>query len=102
LSERYADASAATIESAQTGQVGKSLPRGSDLSATVDKTSATAVIVTSWRFSPADNHTLICLTMPQHKCVGFTLFRFVKNFAMQRVPFGLALRHELLLIERQP
>jgi len=36
------------MESAQTGQVGKSLQRGSRLDATVDNTSATAdIVVTS-------------------------------------------------------
>ena len=46
LSDTYADASAATMESAQTGQVGKSLPRGSELCAAVNTTSATAGIGT--------------------------------------------------------
>jgi hypothetical protein len=62
------------MESAQTGQLGKSDPRGQGLGATVDMTSATAGIVTSLRSEPGPNPTLICLTMSQHKCVGFTLF----------------------------
>jgi hypothetical protein len=37
------------MESAHTGQVGKSDPRGPDLDARVDRTSATAGIVTSLR-----------------------------------------------------
>src|SRR4051812_41224841 len=45
LSERKAEASAATIESEQTGQVGRSHPRGSGLGATVAVVSAAAVIV---------------------------------------------------------
>src|SRR6185503_17349589 len=45
LSVRYADASAATMESAQTGQVGRAQPRGSGLCVTVDRTSAIADIV---------------------------------------------------------
>src|ERR1700730_15720581 len=74
LSETKADASAATIESAQTGQVGKSHPRGSGLGAMVDRTSAVAGIVTSFRSEPCAQHTPVCLTVSQHKCVGFTLF----------------------------
>src|ERR1700722_14967947 len=73
LSDRKAEASAATIESAQTGQVGRSQPRGSGLGATVDGISATAGIVTSLRSEPRAEHTLICLTISQHKCVGFKL-----------------------------
>src|SRR5258708_37981546 len=75
LSETKAEASAATLESAQTGQVGKSHPRGSELGATVDVTSAAAAIVTSLRSEALGNLTLICLTKSQHKCVRFTLFR---------------------------
>jgi hypothetical protein len=48
LSERKAEASAATMESVQTGHVGKSHPRGSEFGATVERISATAVIVTSF------------------------------------------------------
>src|ERR1700694_4501738 len=73
LSDRKAEASAATIESAQTGQVGRSQPRGSGLGATVDRISATAGIVTSLRSEPRAEYTLICLTISQHKCVGFKL-----------------------------
>jgi hypothetical protein len=46
LSEK-ADASAATIESLQTRQTGRSLPRGAERGISVDKTSAIAAIVTS-------------------------------------------------------
>jgi hypothetical protein len=41
------------MESAQTGQVGKSLPRGSGLCAAVDRTSAVADIDTSLLALPA-------------------------------------------------
>jgi hypothetical protein len=47
LSETKAEASAATMESAQTRQVGKSHPRGSGCFATVERASAIAGIVTS-------------------------------------------------------
>ncbi|EAQ34577.1 queuine tRNA-ribosyltransferase [Nitrobacter sp. Nb-311A] len=48
LSGKYADASAAIIESAQTGHVGRSLPRGAECSRAVDWISAIAGIVTSF------------------------------------------------------
>src|SRR4051794_27794683 len=77
LSWREAEASAATMESAHTGQLGKSQPRGSGLDATVDRTSATAAIVTSLRSVPQFNlhydYRPICLTMSQHKCVALTI-----------------------------
>jgi hypothetical protein len=44
LSGKYADASAAIIESAQTGHVGRSLPRGAECSRAVDRISAIAGI----------------------------------------------------------
>jgi hypothetical protein len=66
------------MESAQTGQVGKSQPRGSGLDATVEMTSANAAIVTSLRsdlsFTAALIYTPICLTLSQHKCVALSLF----------------------------
>src|SRR4051794_20081815 len=76
LSCRYAEASAATMESAHTGQVGKSQPRGSGLDATVDRTSATADIRDllcdlKRTLNSRPKYRLICLTMSQHKCVGF-------------------------------
>src|SRR6478736_3565002 len=80
------------MESAQTGQLGKSHPRGQGLGATVDRASAIAGIVTSLRSEPGANPTPICLTMSQHKCVAFTLFSMlhispsgVSIFAMQRM-----------------
>jgi hypothetical protein len=44
LSGKYADASAAIIESAQTGHVGRSLPRGAECGRAVDRISAIAGI----------------------------------------------------------
>src|SRR3954447_23545954 len=65
------------MESAHTGQVGKSQPRGSGLDATVDRTSATAAIVTSLRSEPQLNlhydYRPISLTMSQHHCVRLTI-----------------------------
>ena len=80
--------SAATMESAQTGQVGRSHPRGSGLDATVDMTSAIAGIVTSLRSEPDltyDDIHSICLTLSQHKCVDLTLFGCFPDFASQRI-----------------
>src|ERR1700737_2588923 len=105
LSETKADASAATIESAQTGQVGKSHPRGSGLGAMVDMTSATAGIVTSLRFEPARIYTPVCLTMSQHKCVGFTFSGHLNvlqrsEFLMFRIP--VCTRAGATAIEKPP
>jgi hypothetical protein len=66
------------MESAHTGQVGKSHPRGSGFDATVDNTSATAVIVdlpcvrnhaVTWK-----TYTTIYLTLSQQKYVTSTIF----------------------------
>src|ERR1700680_1769278 len=40
----------------------------------VDSTSAVAGLVTPFRPEPCAQHTPVCLTVSQHKCVGFTLF----------------------------
>jgi hypothetical protein len=75
--------------STQTGQVGKSQPRGSGLVAAVGRTSAIAGIVTSLRSEPElasrQKYNLNCLTMSQHKYVGLTLFGGFLFFAMQRM-----------------
>jgi len=73
LSDNSADASAAIIESAHTGQVGKSLPRGAGCGDLVGRISAIAGIVTSSASDRHANNTPQYLTMSQHKCVGFTI-----------------------------
>src|SRR3984893_18122153 len=77
------------MESAETGQGGKSHPRGNGLDAAVNRTSASAGIVTSLRSEPElnshPNHTPISLTLSQHKCVGFTLF--ANGLVLQRSEF---------------
>src|SRR5258708_28090330 len=84
LSETKAEASAATIESAQTGQVGKSHPRGSELGATVDRTSASAGIVTSLRSEPSLTYTdLFDDTATQMR--SFYVIWPLCSFAMQRI-----------------
>ena len=59
LSDKYADASAAIIESAQTGHVGRSLPRGAERGMTVDGISAIAGIVTSSSVDLTELYTAI-------------------------------------------
>jgi hypothetical protein len=72
------------MESAQTGHVGRSLPRG--ICDTVDRTSASADIVASLcDVNPQGNNTTTCLKKSQHKCVGFAIFDGVRIFAMQRI-----------------
>jgi hypothetical protein len=75
LSDMYADASAAIIVSAQTGQVGRSVPRRAECVRAVDGISAIAGIVTSsllFDFSPGSSYSHR-LTMSQHKYVSFTI-----------------------------
>jgi hypothetical protein len=59
LSDKNAEASAAIIESAQTGQLGRSLPRGAERGIAVDKISASAGIVTSSSSDLAELYTVI-------------------------------------------
>jgi hypothetical protein len=88
------------MESAHTGQVGKSHPRGSGLEATVDRTSATAGIVTSLRSEPKldcdFSYTLILYTdffddvATQMRSFDVICDHF--DFAMQRMfDLGLSL-----------
>ena len=84
LSDKYADASAAIIESAQTGHVGRSLPRGAERGMTVDGISAIAGIVTSSSVDLTELYTAIFDDVATQMRLFYDSFSRMR-FALQRI-----------------